>query len=148
MATIDLGLESLPRDAARVAFALDRPLYFSVHSESARLAPYGGAMIHVSKYLGDGEPDAATVRRELEEFATLVLPEWQSLARVVRFRPRLTVTPMMASVEGRPGVNLPGLDHVAVAGDWVGEEGMLADAAVASALRAARMIQRRKDLVA
>ncbi len=148
MATLDLGLESIPRGAARAAYALDRPLYFSMHSDSARLAPPGGAMIHVSKYLGDSEPDPTPVRKELEEFATLVFPEWQSTARVVNFMPHLTVTPMMASIEGRPAVDLLRLDSVALAGDWIGEEGMLADAAVASALKAAGQIQRQKALVA
>jgi glycine/D-amino acid oxidase-like deaminating enzyme len=144
MATLDLGLEGLPSDAARAAFALDRPLYFSMHSASARLAPQGRAMIHIAKYLGDNEPDATNVRQEIEEFATLVLPEWQGATRVVRYLPNMTVTPAMASGEGRPDVDILGLDGVAVAGDWIGEEGMLADAAVASALKAADLVQQRK----
>ena len=43
---------------------------------------------------------------------------------------------------------LHGMENVAVAGDWVGPEGMLADAAVSSALRAAAMVQRRKTKAA
>ncbi len=148
MATLDIGLEKLPPNATRVAYMIDRPLYFSMHSASAQLAPEGGAMIHVAKYLGDTEPDPAAVRKELEEYATLLLPEWQSTARVARFLPNLIVTPMMASVDGRPDVDFLGLENVAVAGDWVGDTGMLADAAVASALKAASVIQRQKVLVA
>jgi hypothetical protein len=148
MATLDLGLSGLPPDAARLAFSLDHPLYFSMHSDSARLAPEGGAMIHVSKYLGDSEPDPSAVREELEEFATLVLPQWQSAARVVRFVPNMTVAPAMASVEGRPAVDILGREGIAVAGDWIGDEGMLADAAIGSALKAASLIEPSETLVA
>jgi hypothetical protein len=38
---------------------------------------------------------------------------------------------------GRPGARVPGIDHLYVAGDWVGPEGFLADASLASARRAA-----------
>jgi phytoene dehydrogenase-like protein len=145
MATLDLGLENLPPHATRVAFAIDRPLYFAMHSVSAQLAPKGGAMIHVAKYLSDVEPDPAAVREELEDYATLLLPEWKSTVRVARFLPRLIVTPMMASGDGRPDVDFLGLKNVVIAGDWVGDMGMLADAAVASALKATRAIQHRRD---
>jgi hypothetical protein len=37
---------------------------------------------------------------------------------------------------GRPDVEVPELPGVFIAGDWVGTEGLLADAAVASAARA------------
>jgi hypothetical protein len=62
----------------------------------------------------------------------------------MRFLPNLTVTHAIAAPEGRPDVDAVGIDRVAVAGDWAGPEGMLADTAVASALRAADMVQRRK----
>lgn len=148
MATLDLGLEKLPENAARVAFGLGKPLYYSAHSESARLAPEGCAMVHVAKYLGNTEPDAAHVREELEDFTTLLMPDWRRYAKVTRFLPNLTVTSMAPAPEGRPDVDLVGRENVSVAGDWVGPEGMLADAAVASALRAARVIQQREVLVA
>lgn len=148
MATLDLGLDRLPENAARVAFGLGSPLYYSVHSESARLAPEGGAMVHVAKYLDNAEQDAAQVREELEDFMTLLMPEWRRYAKVARFLPNLTVAPMVPAPEGRPDVDVVGRENVTVAGDWVGPEGMLADAAVASALRAARVIQQREVLVA
>lgn len=88
------------------------------------------------------------MRGELEEYATLLLPEWRSTARVARFLPNLIVTPMMASVDGRPDVDFLGLENVVIAGDWVGDTGMLADAAVASALKATCVIQQQKVLVA
>jgi hypothetical protein len=36
-------------------------------------------------------------------------------------------------------------DRVVIAGDWVGSEGMLADTAVASALKAAQLVSRSKS---
>jgi phytoene dehydrogenase-like protein len=53
-ACLDVALSRLPRPRRRVAFGLDRPLYFSVHSASARLAPDGVAVLHVMRYLGAG----------------------------------------------------------------------------------------------
>ncbi|HEX3438527.1 MAG TPA: FAD-dependent oxidoreductase [Pseudacidobacterium sp.] len=148
MASLNIGLRKLSTEAAHVAFGLDRPLYFSVHSESVRLAPEGKALAHVAKYLGDSQPDPNAVREELEDYASLVMPQWQREAEVVRFLPNLTVTPMMAVPEGRPDVDFLGLENITVAGDWVGTEGMLADAAVASALKAVSVIQQRKLQVA
>src|SRR5207247_1465852 len=52
VASLDVALSRLPHPGARVAFGIDRPLYFSVHSAVARLAPAGGATIHVARYLG------------------------------------------------------------------------------------------------
>jgi len=55
---------------------------------------------------------------------------------------------MMPTSANRPDIDFLGLDRVAVAGDWVGPEGMLADAAVSSALWAAGAIGRRKAAAA
>jgi len=48
----------------------------------------------------------------------------------------------------RPDYDFLGLERVTIAGDWVGSEGMLADAAVASAMRAASAILRRRAAAA
>jgi hypothetical protein len=148
MASLDLALDGMPGDGPNTAFAVDRPLYFSTHSASARLGPKGGRMVHVAKYLGSAPQDSTAVRAELEEYATLVLPRWRQYTKFVRFLPQLMVTSTMPTPAQRPNVDiLPSLSHgarrVTIAGDWVGPEGMLADAAVASALDAARFIERR-----
>ena len=49
---LDVALSSLPDEDALFALGVDRPLYFSVHSAYAKLAPNGGALIHIAKYLG------------------------------------------------------------------------------------------------
>jgi len=139
-AILDLDLRKLPEGSARVAFGVDRPLYFSVHSASAKLAPEGGAVVHVARYLHDDPAD----REELEEFADRMMPGWREHVESSRFLPRMTVTPASFSAEGRPAVDELGIAGVALAGDWVGSEGMLADAAVSSGLRAAGVVQRQK----
>ena len=55
VATLDVALRSLPKPRRTVAFGVDAPLYFSVHSALARLAPDGGAVIHATKYLRPDE---------------------------------------------------------------------------------------------
>jgi hypothetical protein len=147
VACLDLGLRMLPRGAARVALSIDQPLYLSAHSVVARLAPAGGALVHVCKYLSSAG-DAATDRRELEQFADLAIPGWREQAEVIRFLPHMTVTPAVFSRQGRPSVDELGIPDVALAGDWVGAEGMLADAAVGTGLRAADVIQRHRQRAA
>jgi phytoene dehydrogenase-like protein len=147
MACLDLGLRRLPAGSARVAFGVDQPLYLSVHSAAAKLAPAGAALGHLGKYLA-GVTDPAADRQELEQFADRAIPGWRNQVEVVRFLPNMTVTPAVFSPQGRPDVDALGLPGVALAGDWVGPEGMLADAAVSSALRAAGMVQSQKLLAA
>jgi hypothetical protein len=57
----------------------------------------------------------------------------------------MTVSPGLPRADegglaGRPGVALPGCPCVFLAGDWVGPQGMLADAAAASAVDATRRV--------
>jgi len=144
MATLDLGLADMPDKTPVTAFALDRPLYFSTHSNSSN-----HRLVHVAKYLGSTAQDPRTVRAELEEYATLVMPAWKQHTEFVRFLPDLTVAPIMpTATTKRPPASFLNLENVAIAGDWAGPEGMLADAAVASALEAAALLQRRTTAAA
>lgn len=140
-ACLDLGLRKLPDGAAAFGLGIDEPVYVSVHSHYAKgLAPQGGAMVHIAKYLPAASDPPA--RAELEHYADRTMPGWRDEVAVSRFLPDMTVThsiPLAAS--GRPDVDaLTGWTSVRVAGDWVGPEAMLADAAVASGLRAARSL--------
>jgi len=146
-ACLDIGLRALPRPRARFALGVDQPIYFSVHSAYARLAPAGGAaVIHVAKYLDPKRShDAKADERELEGVLDLVQPGWRSLVVERRFLPGMTVahavvTAAAGGISGRPSPAVPGTGGVLVAGDWVGPEGMLADASLASARAAARQI--------
>jgi phytoene dehydrogenase-like protein len=145
IACLDLGLESLPAKCGRFALGLDRPFYLSMHSAFASLAPAGGALIHLGKYLAANQDGT---REELENLADLVLPGWRERVKVARFLPNMIVSHAVPTCEGRPDVNAIPIPGVALAGDWVGSEAMLADAAVASALQAADFIQRREFLAA
>lgn len=143
MACLDLGLAELPSDAAHFALGLDRPYYFSVHSQWARLARSPRAVVHVAKYLS--EESAVATRAELEGFADLLMPGWRDRVVVDRFLPEMTVSHMGPWVDmRRPAVDeVPG---VLVAGDWAGGSGeMLSDAAVASAVEAATAAWRRQE---
>jgi len=148
VACLDLCLSALPAGAPTVAFALDQPLYYSVHSAVARLAPQGKAVVHVAKYLSEAESDSEALRRELEEFADLLMPQWKSRVEHVHFLPRLLVTAAIPEIAGRANELLPWHEPIATTGDWVGSEGMLGDAAVASALKAAQIIRKARKVVA
>jgi predicted NAD/FAD-dependent oxidoreductase len=57
----------------------------------------------------------------------------------------MTVTHCLPTPEGRPAMDALGIDNVVLAGDWVGPEGMLADAATSSGLAAAHRTMERKS---
>ena len=141
-ATLDIGLRTLPNARRLVAFGVDRPLYFSVHSAVAKLAPSGGAVLHVSKYLGVNETASGETERELEQLLDHLQPGWRDVVEIRQFLPNLTVTHAMVTAAnggtaGRPSPRLSAFDNVFIAGDWVGRRGQLSDAVAASAVDAA-----------
>ncbi len=144
VACLDLGLSALPEDAANFGLGVDRPIYYSVHSAAAKLAPVGSALIQMTKYL-EADSDPIADRIELEEFADLMAPGWRDRVTMTRFLPGMTVSHAMATPEGRPDVDALAPQRIFLAGDWVGPENMLTDAVVASALCAASMVQKSKS---
>jgi phytoene dehydrogenase-like protein len=142
-ACLDLALSRAPRPRL-YAIGLDEPTYASVHSTWGALAPPGSALVHTAWYLREGDaPEAARAR--LEALLDLAQPGWRGLIVHERFLPRMEVTAGMplasaGGLPGRPGPLVPGVEGLAVAGDWVGGEGLLADASFASAERAAALL--------
>jgi phytoene dehydrogenase-like protein len=142
LASLDLGLSHLPDPARKFALGLDHPVYFSVHSETADLAPPGGALIHVSRYIGrDESPDPAVIEAELEAVADLVQPGWRDHVVHRYFRPGLTVSHAMplasqGGLSGRLPVSSTDRPNLHFAGDWIGATGLLADAAIVSGAEA------------
>lgn len=140
-ASLDLALDGGAR-RANFAIGLDQPLYFSVHSAWADLAPAGGTVIHAAKYL-DTAPGRATgaIRAELEALVDSIVPDWREHVVTERFLPSLVVSNALVTAKdgysGRQTVTTPGIRGLFVAGDWVGSEGILADASFASAQQAA-----------
>ena len=53
-ACLDVALARLPNEHATFALGINRPLYLSVHSKTARLAPPGSALVSLMKYLPAG----------------------------------------------------------------------------------------------
>lgn len=143
-ACLELGLSRLPDPKVTFALGLDQPTYFSVHSATAQLAPEGAAMVHVAKYLpADDGMDARATERELEGVLDLTQPGWRDVLRERRFLPDMTVVSAMATAErggfaGRTPVEVAGTRGLFLAGDWVGPEGWLSDASLASAKAAAQ----------
>jgi phytoene dehydrogenase-like protein len=145
-ACLDVALHQLPKPKALYAFGIDRPLYLSVHSASARLAPEGSALIHVAKYLPPGSGDSPeAVERELEQLLDMVQPGWRAEVAHRRFLPDMIVMNAMplasrGGASGRPAPRVEDVEGLFVAGDWVGREGLLVDASLASAREAAREV--------
>ena len=132
----------MPNGSASFAIGLDSPVYFSVHSLYARgLAPEGSALVQIAKYL---DRDATATRDELERVADLAMPGWRSEVLTSRFLPNMTVVHAIPQFDrARADVDALGIPRVMIAGDWVGPDAMLADAAVASGLRAAGALVQR-----
>ncbi len=153
-ACLDLGLDSLPRPANRFVLGIDQPVYLSVHSASADLAPPGGAMIHVAKYLPPDTSSApADDEAELESLLDLAQPGWREQVCERRYLPHITVANALdcadsGGIPGRPSHDSTRLRGVFVAGDWVGPEGVLSDASLASAKAAALAVMERRTISA
>jgi hypothetical protein len=72
-------------------------------------------------------------------------PGWRKEVVAQRFLPAMTVAntiPLAAGggLRGRPAVEVREVPGLFLSGDWVGREGTLANASVASAARAARLV--------
>lgn len=149
-ACLDLGLQTPPPRG--LLLGIDQPLYLSVHSPSARLAPAGRSVVHVARYLSPGETnEAERARTQLRDHAVHagIAPE-----QIVeeRFLHRMTVVGAMATaatggLPGRPRTHDSGIAGLFLAGDWVGPTGHLLDASVASAAEASAAACRAATLV-
>ena len=117
-----------------------------MYSATARLAPEGGALIQVAKYLEPNHRDSAqTVEHELEGLLDLIQPGWRDVIVHRRFLPDMIVMNAMPlasrnGTAGRPGPEVSDVRGLYIAGDWVGDEGLLADASLASASEAADLV--------
>ena len=134
---LDVALSRLPVPKDRLAFAVDRPLYFSVHSAWAQLTPKGGALVHAAKYRKDG---VGVSEAELEAWFDELQPGWRDVLVHKRYLPSMTVSnALMTPGMQRPDIRTP-IRGLYLAGDWVGGEGILSDAALSSARAAAHAI--------
>ena len=151
VATLDVALASLPDPRNVLAVSIDQPMQFGVHSAFAQLTPKGGALVHVTRCLRDanGALDAderrpthavSATEQSMEELLDRLQPGWRSHVVHRRFLPAMTVANALPAVGARRPSPATPIRGLYVAGDWVGDEGMLADASLASARAAARAI--------
>ena len=153
---LDVALKRLPRPRATFALGIDEPVYFSVHSAAARLAPEGGALIHLGWYVGDDASDAKTIEHRLEGVLDRLQPGWRDEIVERRFLPRMAVVSALATAagggpSGRPVAAVRETPGLFLAGDWVGPDGWLADSSLASGRRGAQLAvvhARRRDVAA
>jgi phytoene dehydrogenase-like protein len=147
-ACLDVALSKLTRNKNQVAFAIDEPLYLSVHSLSADLVleKDRGELIHVMKYQSSFEiPNSERDKSEMEHFLDVVQPGWREFVIRQRFLPNmivynLLVTAAQGGIKGRPDPKISDAQGLYLVGDWIGKEGLLADASFASAKQAAMEI--------
>jgi glycine/D-amino acid oxidase-like deaminating enzyme len=139
-ACLDMGFAAPPD--MTVLLGMDRPLYLIRHCPPAALAPPGGSVVHGLRYLRpDEDPSPEAARAELVEHARVAGIEPEAAAHV-RYLHRMTVVGAVpvpgVGLAGRVDVGDTGHEGVLVAGDWVGADGHLADAALASGEDAGR----------
>jgi phytoene dehydrogenase-like protein len=138
-ACLELAVRGTP--PTRFLLGIDEPLYLSEHAPPARLAPDGIGVVHVARY--GATADAAVDKAQLQAHAAAAGIDPESIL-AERFLRRMVVmggVPLAAAggLAGRPSVRVDGADALFLAGDWVGDEGILADAAVASGVRAGEL---------
>lgn len=131
-AVLDVGLRAVAGGPPLGVLDIDRRLYGLCHTPTARLAPAGFQVVHAAKYLRDDEK-GADFRRELEDLLDVARPGWREHLVADRFLPNITVAHALRSAGFRaPGPRLLKDRPVYACGDWVGEQGMLLDASLAS----------------
>jgi phytoene dehydrogenase-like protein len=143
-ATIGVALSEVPVPSTRLLLGIDSPLYCSLFSATAKVAPEGAGLLQLAKYLGPNEPSPSDTD-EMEALADRAQPGWRD--RVVHRQDlrSMVVVNALATAEGgglrgRPGIDAAAIEGVYLAGDWIGPEGWLADASVASARSVAERI--------
>lgn len=136
-ACLDLGLRG-EWPGPSFAINLDEPIYPSVPSRTAALAPAGHTLVSLVWYRRDcdAETPAAELRARLERYARRWMPDYESALVVEQYLPDMTVAhdrprPSTGGLPGRPSVCVA--DGLYLVGDWVGEHGQLLDASLASA---------------
>lgn len=142
-ACLDVAVSRMPSPRRTFGLGIDVPVYYSVHTKSAQLAPDGVHIVSAAKYLPTGEEsDPEQSLAELEAELDLLQPGWRAFEVGRQFLPEMVVTTSLSNaahggLAGRPGPELRGEEGLFVAGDWVGDHGWLADAALGSAREAA-----------
>ncbi|MFE8697700.1 phytoene desaturase family protein [Cytobacillus sp. FJAT-53684] len=147
-ATFDVALTQLPNPKKLFAMDIQHPLYFSVHSNYARLSAEGkSAVMHVFKYHHPDEKiDEKKVKNELEQFLEKIQPGWKNYEITSRFIPQIIVNQRLPQIgdEQILQCSKQGIPGLYIAGDWASPDFILAEGAVSSAKQAAEEIMKRE----
>lgn len=141
VATLDLALSSLPNPDVYGVYGMDTPLYISLHSAFAKLSTdRNGVLFHAMKYLDSSiGPNPLEDKLQLESLLDTIQPGWRKMIIRQRFLPNMIASNTVINynnnetMENRPDTEVPGVNNLYIIGDWVGPDGMLADASFASA---------------
>ncbi|HET8840700.1 MAG TPA: NAD(P)/FAD-dependent oxidoreductase [Ktedonobacteraceae bacterium] len=145
VACLDVALSRLPDPRHPVVQDLEHPRFLSTQSVYARLTPQGGALVSTFKQLDPLNPgDPRENERDLENLLDTVQPDWRDVLVKRIYLPHIEAVGALPTVEsngyaGRPGPYVPGIEHLYLIGDWIGE-GFLADPSFASARQVARQL--------
>ena len=146
VACLDLALSALPSPEHPVVFDFDQPRFLTVQSEFAKLAPSGGAVLHAFVQQDPRQPaDPHQARAELEAFLDEAQPGWQAVTVERRFLPHILASAALplaqqGGLAGRVPHRSQDIDNLFFAGDWVGPQGYLVDASLASARASAQQL--------
>jgi phytoene dehydrogenase-like protein len=146
-ACLDVVLRKLPKPKPSfiAGFWLDQPIFYNNPSSVVNMSSDGSVVIHMIKHLGMHPGEPREDERQLEQALDMVQPGWRQEELARQFLPAMTVThhfPTVDSADYCCGPDVPEIRGLYVAGDWTGRGEMLADAALASAKRAAGAVIR------
>jgi phytoene dehydrogenase-like protein len=142
-AVLDLGLRG-EWPGPRFAINLDAPIYLSVHSDAAVVAPAGHTLLSLIWYRRhDDGLTAEQLRERLDQQVRRWMPNYEQAVITEQFLPNITVAHDLpqASRDGLAGRAPSQLgEGLHLVGDWVGDRSLLLDATMASATRTCEAI--------
>ena len=142
LACLDVALTQLPNPNRLLAFGMDKPLYYSVHSEFANFGAKSGVLVHVAHY----QPtDPQADKQTLEAYLDVVQPNWRNYYITSKFMPKMRVSQARPYSSETITAQVPTTDGLYVAGDWVGRDAILLDACFSSAESAVGAILAKQD---
>jgi phytoene dehydrogenase-like protein len=140
-AVLDLGLRG-EWPGPKFSINLDDPIYASVHSDAAAVAPAGDTLLSLIWYRRhDEQRSAEQLRERLEAHVRRWMPNYEQAVVTEQFLPSITVAyDVPQALHGGTRARARAGEGLHLVGDWVGDQGLLLDASMASATRACEAI--------
>ncbi len=152
LACLDVALRHLPNPRYPIVQDLDQPRFMTTQSLYAHIAPEGGALIHTFKQLDPTHPtDPREDERDLEELLDTAQPGWRDVLVKRIYLPHIEAVGTLPTASGggfagRPDPQVPGIANLYLVGDWIGRQGFLVDASMASARQVSRLLLQSESL--